>query len=219
MGIDRDFEAEKLRYDKRAKEILESELSGLIENKNWGSQNFLFNDAESAINSCFGANDNLLELGAGTGDHTLKLLKSTSKPVRVLDISEYSLKVLATRYPSKTIPIIASMDKIPLADNSLEGIASFGSLAYADPNNTDREIIRVLCKGGSVVIVDTMNNWSLYKIKRFLNYLLGRRTNAVVSRIPNIQRIERLAKHFEYYELKFYGFLYPFEFPLKVLFR
>ena len=135
-----------------------------------------------------------------------------------MDISDLSLRVLAVRHPNRVIPILASMDKIPLTDGSLDGIASFGSLAYADPISTDSEILRVIRKGGSVVIVDTLNNWSIYRVKRYLNYLLGRRTNTVFKRIPKMQRIKNLAENFQSYELEYYGFLYPFEKPLRLIF-
>ena len=216
MVADRDFEVEKLRYNKRALEILKSENSVLNLDMDWGSQELLFSDSANAIRSCFGEKDELLELGAGTGDHTGKLIKVTNKRVKVLDISEFSLRVLTTRYPNRAIPILASMDKIPLADGSIDGLASFGCLAYADPIATDSEILRVIRKGGSAVIVDTLNNWSIYRVKRFVNYLLGRRSNAVYKRIPNIQRIENLAENFQSFELKFYGFLYPLEIPLRL---
>lgn len=218
MGADRDFEIEKLRYNKRAIEILESEISALNHVVDWGSQELLFSESQNALNSCFNHNDELLELGAGTGDHTGKLLKVTNKSVRALDISEFSLKVLTTRYPDRVIPILASMDRIPLANSSIDGLASFGSLAYADPIATDSEILRVIRKGGSAVIVDTLNNWSIYRVKRFLNYLLGRRSKAVFKRIPKMQRIENLAENFQSYELEYYGFLYPLEKPLKLIF-
>lgn len=218
MDASRDFEVEKFRYNKRAFEILESGIFIFNEVIDWGAQELLFSDSANALRSCFSKNDKLLELGAGTGDHTRKLLEVTNEPVRVLDISDLSLRVLAFRYPNKVIPILASMDKIPLVDGSLDGIASFGSLGYADPISTDSEILRVIRKGGSIVIVDTLNNWSIFRVKRYLNYLWGRRSQTVFNRIPKMQRIENLAENFQSYDLEYYGFLYPLEKPLKLIF-
>ena len=137
MNNNRDFDIEKQRYDLIAKKILRGEL--ILENlaPDWGAQNLLFSDSEKAASSIFNSNDEILELGAGTGDHTAKLIKLTNKKVRTLDISEFSLKVLDRRFPGRTIPVIASMDQIPLETDSIDGIASFGSLAYANPEATD----------------------------------------------------------------------------------
>ena len=51
MVADRDFEVEKLRYNKRALEILKSENSALNLDIDWGSQELLFSDSANAMRS------------------------------------------------------------------------------------------------------------------------------------------------------------------------
>ena len=212
MPSNKDFEIERERYNTRARKLLNQFEKNAVE-IDWGPQSTLFEFARTAIKKTFSSTDTLLEIGAGTGDHTQKLLDSTSNIVVVLDISELSLQVLTSRYGNRVQTVVASMDDMPFVDESFDGVASFGSLSYGLPSPTDEELLRILKKGGNLIVVDTINNLSIYRFKRYINYLLGRRTKSVYNNIPTISRLSELSKNFVFFEIRYFGvlyWLYPF---------
>jgi ubiquinone/menaquinone biosynthesis C-methylase UbiE len=91
----------------------------------------------------------LLEIGAGIGENTSKLIKMKFK-VCATDISPSSVLLMKKRYSKyKTFSSkIADMEKLPFKNKSFDIVCSAGSLSYGDNTRVMNEIYRVLKLGG-----------------------------------------------------------------------
>lgn len=146
----------------------------------------------------------VLEIGAGYGRHTGVLLGSSVK-VLILDISKKSLAVNMKLNPNISSALLASINSIPLEDSSIDLVVSCESLSYADPNETDREIFRILKPGGNLVVLDSLNHNPIYILNRLLKAIRGTRTFNSIFRIPTIKRINRISARFENTEVIYFG--------------
>ena len=97
------------------------------------------------------------------------------------------------------------MEKIPLADNSMDVVVSCGSLSYGDPEKVNAEIMRVLRPGGSVILLDALNHNLIYRFNRWIKYKLGHRTISTLKRMPTLYRIDEIQENFLNSNIKFYG--------------
>jgi len=206
---DKDFD--KINYDKVAEfqaNLSDEELKAKVATD--GMQKFqkiVFEYYYDCIQKNINSKMEVLELGAGMGRHTGAIL-DTGSNLTVNDISASSLKILQRIYPNVKHMITSSMEHIPSKSDSYDAIISCGSLSYADPDTMDHEIFRLLRKGGSLIILDTLNHNPIYKLNRFLRYLLKKRSKLSIKRIPDIGRIGRLSQHFDESQIKFFGTYY-----------
>ena len=76
-----------------------------------------------------------------------------------------------------------------------------------------KEIHRVLKIGGAVILVDSLDNNLIYRLNRYINYMLGIRSKSTLRRMPNINLINEYIKKFGYGEVKFFGSI-TWAFPL-----
>ncbi|MCG8611101.1 MAG: class I SAM-dependent methyltransferase [Pseudomonadales bacterium] len=157
----------------------------------------------------------VLELGAGTGQHSL-VLAETGAQVVYTDISENSLKLLMKRLePSGLNNIrtqVADMEALPFPDHLFDAVVCAGSLSYGDPELVDTEIKRVLKPSGVFISIDSFNHNPIYKANRWLNYKMHKRTLNVVQRIPDFARINTLKNNFNDLDVRYFGaftFLMP----------
>ena len=97
------------------------------------------------------------------------------------------------------------MENLPFEAGTFDVVACAGSLSYGDPRTVDREILRVLRPGGSIVMVDTLNHNPIYRFNRWINHLRGRRTRSTLMRMPTLARIQTLASHFEQVSVDYFG--------------
>lgn len=151
----------------------------------------------------------VLELGSGAGLHTGVLLDAGAE-VTATDISVNALALLAhgitdvqARRRFRTQQ--ADMESLPFDDGAFDVVACAGSLSYGDPALVDREIRRVLVRGGSFVCVDSLNHNPIYRFNRWVHYLRGQRTRSTLLRMPTLFRLESLTREFEQPELRFFG--------------
>ncbi len=145
----------------------------------------------------------VLELGAGTGTHTAVAIETNAKVI-ALDISEISMKVCKSKFPS-VHTIVANMESIPLDDNSIDLIYSCGSLSYGDSLKVQSEIYRLLKPGGSLIILDTLNHNLLYRMNRWIHMKRGIRTRSTLNRMPTQQTIQDISKSFTSVQVTFFG--------------
>ena len=156
----------------------------------------------------------LLEVGAGTGENTLRLIKMKFN-VCATDISPKSVEVLNKKYSKykNFSSKVADMEKLPFKNQSFDVICSAGSLSYGDNNRVMSEIYRVLKLGGAVVLVDSLNNSYIYRFNRYINYIKGNRSLSTLKRMPNVNLIDKYIKKFGYGKIKFFGSI-SWAFPL-----
>jgi len=148
----------------------------------------------------------LLEIGAGTGENTLRLIKMKFS-ICATDISPRSVEVLNKKYSKykNFSSKVADMEKLPFKNDSFDVICSAGSLSYGDNNLVMNEIYRVLKFGGVVVLVDSLNDNPIYRLNRYINYIKGNRTESTLKRMPNVNLIDEYIKKFGYGKIKFFG--------------
>ena len=118
----------------------------------------------------------VLEIGAGMGENTTCLL-DLGFDVHSTDISEKSVEYLQYRFSNyKSFQAtVADMEQLPFNNNSFDIVCSAGSLSYGDNIKVMDEIHRVLVSGGCFIALDSLNNNPIYKLNRYLHYILGNR--------------------------------------------
>jgi ubiquinone/menaquinone biosynthesis C-methylase UbiE len=206
---DSDKTAELLRYDARAKAAL---TSASPNRRAFGAAAFdpvarePFLCYEEFARSTILPDHEVLELGAGTGVHTLGLL-STGARVTATDISPNSLAVLERLLggEGRLLTRLADIEALPFPDASFDVVTCAGSLSYGDPRTVDAEVLRVLRPGGSIIFVDVLDHNPVYRLNRWVHYLLGHRTRSTLLRMPTLPRIEGLARHFATSETRYFG--------------
>jgi len=157
---------------------------------------------------------NLLEIGAGTGENTLRLIKMKFN-VCATDISSKSVAVMRNRFfkYKNFLSKVADMEKLAFKNNSFDIICGAGSLSYGDNKIVMTEIYRVLKPGGVVIIVDSLNNNLIYRFNRYLHYYKGNRSKSTMERIPDINLINKYIKKFGQGKSWFFGSI-TWDFPL-----
>ena len=156
----------------------------------------------------------LLEIGAGTGQNTFRLIKMKSN-VCATDISPKSVEVMSQKYSKykNFFSKVADMEKLPFKNESFDVICSAGSLSYGDNNKVMSEIYRILKLGGWVVLVDSLNDNPIYRFNRYINYIKGNRSWSTLKRMPNVNLIDKYIKKFGYGKVRFFGSI-TWAFPL-----
>lgn len=103
------------------------------------------------------------------------------------DLSENSVRLAVKQnrtIQKKPFGVAADAETLPFADNSFDLVTCAGSLSYFHPNQGALEIRRVLKPGGYFICVDSLNHNWIYRVNRWVHYLLGRRTRSTLKRIP-----------------------------------
>ena len=207
VSSDRDRQLEKERYDMKA--ALEYERLGTEKPKNQASLiaillNQPYEDYYRRIKENVTPAMKVLELGAGTGTHT-GILIETGAAVTALDISPFSLNVLQEKFHHGVHVVCASMDEIPLPNATYDLIVSAGSLSYVDFQEVSHEIKRLLKNDGMLIVIDSLNHNWIYRINRFIRFLLKQRSYSTLMRMPTTQTIQEIRKNFAVSEVKFFG--------------
>ena len=175
-----------------------------------------FLDYYSCVNDLINSDHVVLELGIGTGRHTKPLLQSGAKIIGI-DIDESALKVCRIR--GFDIELIqCSMESIALPDSSIDIVVSCASLSYGEAEIVNSEIFRILKLNGTLILLDTLNENPVYRINRFLDFLLGRRTKKTLKNMPDLSRLDSLTKMFKSSQTNFYG-SYLWLYKLMCVFR
>ena len=159
----------------------------------------------------------VLEIGAGTGNHTGPLI-STGAKVTVLDLSNESLVNCKSKYPTVAESVCANMEDIPIESNSFDFIVASGSISYGDFEKVTNEIFRLLKPGGGIILVDSLNGNLAYRLNRFRHIFQRDRTLASIFRIPTMHKIETISEKFTETEIKFYGSYLWLVHPVKIIF-
>lgn len=171
---------------------------------------------EKCVSELIDSEDQVLELGAGSGLHTWALVK-TGAVITATDISPNALKLLEQRianvWGGGLMTQVADIELLPFADASFDVVACAGSLSYGEPALVDAEIRRVLRPGGMLICVDSLNHNPIYRANRYLHYLLGNRSRSTLKRMPDLARIKALGDGFSKISVDYFG-AYSFAMPL-----
>tara|TARA_B100000780_G_scaffold84908_1_gene58184 strand:- start:3040 stop:3780 length:741 start_codon:yes stop_codon:yes gene_type:complete len=202
-----DKNIEKKRYDDRAIKLIEANNfevplglhSYMMEPIDSYKKNLLANVFNGA---------RVLEIGAGMGENTEFLLNQGFN-VHATDISSKSVEFLKKKYASYSLfeAEVADMESLPFNDNSFDVICSAGSLSYGDNSIVMNEIYRVLVKGGIFIAIDSLNNNPIYKLNRYIHFLLGNRSKSTLQRMPTIKLLEKYTVKFDNVEVAYFGSL------------
>jgi SAM-dependent methyltransferase len=146
----------------------------------------------------------VLEIAAGTGRHTIPIIKTGAKTT-CLDISEDALEVLGLRTGGVARTVCASMDQTPFPTNTFDFVLTCGGMSYADNAKLRVEIFRILKPGGCVIFLDSLNHNPIYVLNRFLRFLRRDRTFATLLRMPRLALLNSYSSHFEESNLLVFG--------------
>jgi ubiquinone/menaquinone biosynthesis C-methylase UbiE len=151
---------------------------------------------------------NVLEIGSGQGNFSA-LIASQAAELTVSDISPYSLKV-ASKFLKEFDNIKfkeADMENLPFLEDSFDVIVMSGSLSYGKFEIVNNQILKVLRDDGLFIFVDSLNNNPIYKYKRYLDTLTGKRSTSTYKNLPTLGSIETLSNDFKIIDIKYFGSL------------
>lgn len=168
-----------------------------------------------------GSDFKILELCCGMGEFSFDIAEITEGTVLAVDISDKSIEVCRRqlrRYPNKNLSFeVANAELLELPENSFDIICMSGSLSYVDVNVVLGKIRKWIKAEGSFICVDTYGYNPFFNVKRWFNYLFGKRTKQTLLGIPKMDTIKRISRCFEETEVNFFGifaFMGPFLKPL-----
>ena len=133
----------------------------------------------------------VLDLGAGTGKLTTRLVERGLKVVAVDPIAEM-LDVLSTALP-QTPALLGTAEEIPLPDDSVDAVLVAQAWHWVDPERAVPEVARVLRPGGRLGLVWNTQDERLGWVKD-LGEIIGReadpfnRTVALPGSFADMQR-------------------------------
>jgi ubiquinone/menaquinone biosynthesis C-methylase UbiE len=206
-----DKAAELARYDERAQNALAS--------GDYGNELLLGSDMvpeyfkapyllyEVQVANIANQTSSILELGAGSGMHTLALL-NTGASVTASDISPSSLEIIKKKYGPlfQNLNIeVADIESLPFGDNAFDVVCCAGSLSYGAPDKVFAEVVRVLKPGGAFICVDSLNNNPVYRFNRWIHYLKGERTKGTLINMPNVAGLKVICHAFGDAHVYYYG--------------
>lgn len=202
--IDKDKDIEKNRYDDAAELLIKAnKFNQVVKNPRYlnVSHEFYFE-----ILNHKNKQSKLLEIGAGTGNHTAPLIDMLYN-VCATDISLKSLEFMKKRfYGYKNFSAqYADIEKLPFNNESFDIVCGAGVLSYGDNKIVMNEIYRVLKSGGMLLLLDSLNNNPIYRFYRYFNYLRGLRTKNTLLRMPTINLINEYTQKFGHVEVKYFG--------------
>ena len=119
--------------------------------------------------------NSILDYCCGTGIYSIFPAKKGAK-VHGIDISEKSIntaKIRASFFKVNDLCTfeVADAESIPSADASFELVLSYGSFSYLDMNKAFKDIHRVLCDDGILIIVDSLGHNPLFNMNRKRNIM------------------------------------------------
>ncbi|QUR66545.1 class I SAM-dependent methyltransferase [Mycobacterium spongiae] len=138
-----------------------------------------------------GARD-VLDLGAGTGKLTTRLVERGLDVVAVDPIAEM-LEVLCTSLP-KTRALLGTAEEIPLEDNSVDAVLVAQAWHWVDPARAIPEVARVLRPGGRLGLVWNTRDERLGWVRE-LGDIIGRDGDPVRDKVTLPQPFADMARH------------------------
>jgi SAM-dependent methyltransferase len=209
----KDVEKERQRYNLAGAKELSNDTEFLGEGFLYFPNEHIapFREYYTCIEKVIGNVKDVLEIGAGGGQHTRPIVRPYTRVI-ALDISEISLEVLQKKFDNRIKTVVGNIESLPFADASFDLIVSCGVLSYGDPSKVDHEILRTLRPGGTFIFIDSLNHNPIFKANRWARFLRGNRSLSTVLRIPTMPRLQNLSTSFQHADFSFFGtwiWLYP----------
>lgn len=207
-----DKNIEEARYDSRAAKILES-----TEYQNSPQFPLYMQppiDSYKDLLKSISPGSKVLEIGAGMGEKTEFMLK-LGLDVLATDISLKSVEVMANRFAKYEAfqAEVADIEDLKFDDNSFDVVCAAGSLSYGDNKLVREQIYRVLKKGGAFIALDSLNNNPIFRLNRYLHYIMGNRSKSTLLQMPNTDLISSYISQFGHADVAYFGsitYLFPF---------
>lgn len=175
---------------------------------------------EEILKKVIQENDTVLELCAGDGVHTLSLAKTGAKIIST-DIADQSVKLAKMRMAHTGFCNVqfdvVDAENLPFEKDSFEVITCVGSLSYLDLEAFVNNVQKVMKGGGKLIIVDSFNHNPVYRLNRYINYLLGRRSLSTIERMPNLKTLHYFKNKFKSIEVRYFGIFTFLGWPLSIL--
>ncbi|MBF0613171.1 MAG: class I SAM-dependent methyltransferase [Magnetococcales bacterium] len=213
---DLDKDIERSRYDNRAAAMMMSISSEQeIPHRAFGAEAIPlplrepYIEYEARVQRWADSSCSILELCAGSGLHSKKLLETGARVVAT-DISQNSLEFLKKslgRYNGRLVTQTADMEALPFGDATFDMVVCAGGLSYGDNDIVLSEIVRVLKSNGKFICVDSLNNNPIYRLNRWLAYKMGKRSKSTLLRMPALETINKYKNSFNKVEVAFFGSL------------
>jgi SAM-dependent methyltransferase len=134
----------------------------------------------------------VLDLGAGTGKLTTRLVERGLEVVAVDPIAEM-LEVLSKALPNTTT-LLGTAEEIPLADNSVDAVLVAQAWHWFDPARAIPEVIRVLRPGGRLGLVWNTRDERLGWVRE-LGRIIGRDGDPVRDKATLPEPFTGLQRH------------------------
>ena len=135
---------------------------------------------------------NVLDLGAGTGKLTTRLVERGLDVVAVDPVPEM-LEVLRTSLP-ETRALLGTAEEIPLEDNSVDAVLVAQAWHWVDPERAIPEVARVLRPGGRLGLVWNTRDERLGWVRE-LGQIIGRDGDPVRDKVTLSAPFTDLARH------------------------
>lgn len=162
----------------------------------------------------------ILDFGCAIGEKTYKYSSSNWK-ITGIDISSNSVKVaieLSKRYNVNAEYYVMDCESLIFNDNQFDIIYDFGTFSSLDMKKAIKELCRVLKPDGYLMVIETLGNNSVFKIKRSINVVFGSRTRWAASHIMKIEDWKRFGSLFADSDVKYFSLFTPYLCPfLKVV--
>ena len=201
------------RYESKSGNELKSLNSEILNKKEKTYPEYLrtpYHFFELKVKSIIKNNTNVLDLCCGNGKHSIFSAKCGGNVIG-LDIVKSSIKVAKqkaklNKVEKNTNFYVEDINKLKFEDNSFDLVTCLGSLSYVDINVFINEVKRVLKPDGKLIIVDSLDDNIIFKINRFLQVLLNKRSLSTFKRMPDSKVINEINRNFHKLEMEYFNF-------------
>lgn len=172
----------------------------------------------------------ILDLCCGDGIYSFFYVNKINENGKIIcvDFAENSIKIAKERakileVDNKIKYYIADVENLPFDNIKFDLITCVGSLSYLNIEIFLKITHNLLKNNGKLIILDSYNHNLFYKINRFIQFLLSKRSFETYKNIPNESTLKHFKNIYQNVEIEYFNifiFLYPllkyFYSPVKI---